>query len=33
MIHEDDYLNAVKLVTELVKRLDADTVKQIRENV
>lgn len=33
MIHEDDYLNAVKLVTEIVKRLDAETVEQIRENV
>ena len=33
MIHEDDYLNAVKLVAEIVKRLDAETVRQIRENV
>lgn len=32
IIHEDDYDNAVKLVTELVKRLDADTVRQITYN-
>lgn len=31
VIHEDDYLNTVKLVTEVVKRLDAETVKKIRE--
>ncbi|PQF00797.1 peptidase M28 [Enterococcus faecium] len=30
VIHEDDYLNTVKLVTELVKRLDSETVEQIR---
>ncbi|MBU1144295.1 MAG: M42 family metallopeptidase [Firmicutes bacterium] len=29
IIHEDDYENAVKIVTELVKRLDNQTVKQI----
>lgn len=29
VIHEDDYLNAVKLVTEVVKRLDKDTVKNL----
>jgi len=29
IIHEDDYANAVKLVTELVKRLDRKTVDQI----
>ncbi len=29
IIHEDDYLNAVKLVTELVKRLDRKTVNAI----
>lgn len=33
IIHEDDYLNAVKLVTEVVKRLDRDTVAIIRESV
>lgn len=31
IIHEDDYLNTVKLVTEVVKRLDAETVKKIKE--
>lgn len=30
VIHEDDYLNTVKLVTELVKRLDHKTVEKIR---
>ncbi|MHC5248859.1 M42 family metallopeptidase [Enterococcus sp. LJL90] len=30
VIHEDDYLNTVKLVTEVVKRLDSDKVKEIR---
>ena len=29
IIHEDDYLNTVKLVTEVVKRLDADKVKEL----
>jgi len=29
IIHEDDYLNAVKLVTELVKRLDTKAVNEI----
>lgn len=31
MIHEDDYLNTVKLVTEVIKRLDQETVAKIRE--
>ena len=31
IIHEDDYLNTVKLVTEVVKRLDKNTVEKIRE--
>lgn len=31
IIHEDDYLNTVKLVTEVVKRLDTETVKKIKE--
>ncbi|MDR2834570.1 MAG: M42 family metallopeptidase [Streptococcaceae bacterium] len=31
MIHEDDYLNTVKLVTEVVKRMDAKTVAKLRE--
>lgn len=30
IIHEDDYLNTVKLVTALVKRLDEETVKKIK---
>lgn len=30
VIHEDDYLNTVKLVTEVVRRLDAKTVEEIR---
>ena len=30
VIHEDDYLNTVKLVTEVVKRLDNETVKKIK---
>jgi endoglucanase len=29
IIHEDDYENAVKIVTELIKRLDRQTVNQI----
>lgn len=32
IIHEDDFDNTVKLVTELVKRLDAETVQKLREN-
>ncbi|MGX7109187.1 M42 family metallopeptidase [Facklamia miroungae] len=32
VIHEDDYLNMVKLVTAVVKELSADTIKQIKEN-
>lgn len=31
IIHEDDYLNTVKLVTEVVKRLDEETVRKIKE--
>lgn len=31
IIHEDDYLNTVRLVTELVRRLDAETVSQIKK--
>ncbi|MHC5215578.1 M42 family metallopeptidase [Enterococcus sp. LJL128] len=31
IIHEDDYLNTVKLVTEVVKRLDQETVLKIKE--
>ncbi|MGX6979831.1 M42 family metallopeptidase [Vagococcus elongatus] len=30
IIHEDDYLNTVALVTEVVKRLDKETVEKIR---
>lgn len=30
VIHEDDYLNTVKLVTEVVKRLDRKTVEKIK---
>ncbi|EDP68276.1 peptidase, M42 family protein [Carnobacterium sp. AT7] len=30
VIHEDDYLNTVKLVTEVIKRLDAKTVEKIK---
>lgn len=30
MIHEDDYLNTVKLVTEVVKRLDKEMVEKLR---
>lgn len=30
VIHEEDYLNTVKLVTEVVKRLDWDTVNKIK---
>lgn len=29
MLHRDDYENAVKLITEVIKKLDADTVKEI----
>lgn len=29
IIHEDDYLNTVKLMTEVVKRLDSETAKKI----
>ncbi|MFW0807332.1 M20/M25/M40 family metallo-hydrolase, partial [Bacillus pumilus] len=29
MIHRDDYENAVKLLTEVIKRLDQKTVEQI----
>lgn len=29
MLHRDDYENAVKLITEVIKRLDEDTVKTI----
>ncbi|HET7579011.1 MAG TPA: M42 family metallopeptidase [Bacillales bacterium] len=29
IIHRDDYENAVKLITEVIKRLDAETVKNI----
>lgn len=32
IIHQDDYENAIKLVTELVKRLDRDTVNTITYN-
>jgi len=32
IIHEDDYENAVKLVTELVKRLDQKTIDEITYN-
>lgn len=31
IIHEDDYLNTVKLMTEVVKRLDKETVEKLRE--
>ncbi|MCB5952243.1 M42 family metallopeptidase [Enterococcus sp. BWT-B8] len=31
VIHEDDYLNTVKLVTEVVKRLDKEAVCKIKE--
>lgn len=30
-IHEDDYIHAIQLVTELVKRLDGTVVKEIQE--
>ncbi|KRN56357.1 M42 family metallopeptidase [Carnobacterium divergens] len=30
VIHEDDYLNTVKLMTEVIKRLDSETVKKIK---
>ncbi len=29
VIHEDDYFNTVKLVTEVVKRLDKETVAKL----
>ena len=29
ILHRDDYENAVKLITEVVKRLDRDTVHRI----
>ncbi|MRX71789.1 M20/M25/M40 family metallo-hydrolase [Bacillus lacus] len=32
LLHRDDYENTVKLVTEVVKRLDADTVSEITYN-
>lgn len=32
VIHEDDYLNMVKLVKAVVKELDTETLKQIKEN-
>ncbi|OZM57931.1 peptidase M28 [Lottiidibacillus patelloidae] len=32
MIHRDDFENAVKLIVEVIKRLDADTVKEITFN-
>lgn len=32
IIHADDYMNAVRLVTELVKRLDSKTVREITFN-
>ncbi|AST92805.1 MULTISPECIES: M42 family metallopeptidase [Sutcliffiella] len=32
MLHRDDYENAVKLIAEVIKRLDADTVKEITFN-
>ncbi|MBM7701261.1 M42 family metallopeptidase [Metabacillus iocasae] len=32
MLHRDDYEHAVKLITEVIKRLDADTVKNITFN-
>lgn len=31
MIHYDDYVNGIKLMTEVIKRLDSDTVKKIWE--
>lgn len=30
IIHEEDYFNTVKLVTEVVKRLDSEKVAEIR---
>lgn len=30
VIHEDDYLNTVKLMTEVIKRLDSETVQKIK---
>lgn len=32
MLHRDDYENAVKLIVEVIKRLDADKVKEIKFN-
>ncbi|SEA50633.1 endoglucanase [Thalassobacillus cyri] len=32
MLHRDDFENAVKLIVEVIKKLDADTVKQITFN-
>jgi putative aminopeptidase FrvX len=32
MLHRDDYENAVKLIVEVIKRLDSDTVKEITFN-
>ncbi|MEQ6389916.1 M42 family metallopeptidase [Bacillaceae bacterium S4-13-58] len=32
MLHRDDFENAVKLIVEVIKRLDADTVKEITFN-
>ncbi len=32
MLHRDDYENAVKLITEVIKKLDADKVKEITFN-
>jgi len=29
LLHREDYENAVKLITEVVKRLDSDTVHRI----
>lgn len=33
VIHEDDYINMVRLVTAVVKELNSETIKQIHENV
>jgi len=32
MLHRDDYENAVKLIAEVIKRLDRDTVNAITYN-
>jgi len=29
MLHRDDYENAVKLIAEVIKKLDADTVSRL----